>query len=1356
MNALVQDEYGAPDAVLKYQSMPLPLPSAGEVVIEIRSSGCNPIDVAFVGGYVKDIFPASFPCIPGWDCAGKIVEIGEGVENFKEGDEVFAFSIQNFPGGEKQGGADHATGDRQGCYAEYCAVKASSVALKPKSAEFREAGCLPSSSLTAYQGLLTDAGLNLKGGQTCLIINAAGGVGSFAVPLAKSVGATVLATCSTRNLEYVNSLGADHVINYTEGSIVDATLALFPGGVDVVFDLIGGESTAQGYAALKEGGTLVSIVSFECAKDAPPGKTGKSIFVQPNGQQLSLLATMFDAGSLKIPKTTSLLLKDGAQAMADLGAHKTTGKLVLLSKPKLFVIMGYGPMVGNGAAMAFGKNGFAVALVSRTQAKLDAAAAELTAKHGIIAKGFAADLSEPASIPDVLDSIRSYFGGEIDVCLYNACETHPRLPQDLIDRGIKNRAESPAFHAGAALLESSSAINITSMHVTFNVLVARWKARENEAKKGCFLLSGGGFAINGAWSVGWSPTQPSMEIGSAVKAYWKNWAESTSVSLNPLGIQVSCLTIASVVDSSGWSGLDPSKVLGDPALVGGAFFDVQNKPQTEWKADTVWMAPANAVPGAMKASAEAMMHAWEMGDEAGYRSFVSDEGEGMQMEIPSYGLNVRGFGAIWAVRKSMGDAPIDIHTVEDVSVNGTELSCVAKVLSRKTGELQQISDVKFFFSPDLSKVVKYYQTNRDHLPLTLEVMEKTAKTMMTSWEKAKKEEYKAVVTEDLAIELPGNGLSFKGFDTCWNLRVTRPAGYEMNEHRVEDSKLESAGGNVLIATQRSVNYVSGKTVRLGECKFYFTPDGKVNRLEQDNAALPKEIVVLGSSGNVGKATLAALAGNDVPATAGVRDASAENPKNAAIIAMKGIALVQADMSKPETLGPAISEGSTVFIATPGHIDRTALAQAAVKAAVASKAGHIVVISLPVVTVKKGTIFGDQFKPIEDAVKTCGIPFTIVRLPMFMDNILGQPIKDMGAIFMPIMPDQLHDSISVKDIGCAVANVLKAPGKFAGRTLSLGGIKTTMAKTAAIYSNVLGKTVSYTQVPPQAAKESMMGSGWPEWQVDGVLELLALINEGDDSTLLPDHMNNTSEVLGRDGETEAEFMENFKGMFLAKPTIHYWHIKSRTLYINFMLAATGNLDKVTLASNAANGEPLPFPGTPEWAALPPQTKSAWNTIPTLVDKASGVYIGESGAIARWLITKFDLAPADLKLRATMEQSIEKCSDLHASIEAAHVAGYMPPDHDRTGAMDRLFAAGSKLHKLLAGIESTIEGSPFVGSSATPGDYMLAAGLFFCTHLQPDSLDGYPKCKALHDHVVGIEAVKSFVALVPNTFFKRHSD
>jgi len=220
---------------------------------------------------------------------------------------------------------------------------------------------------------------------------------------------------------------------------------------------------------------------------------------------------------------------------------------------------------------------------------------------------------------------------------------------------------------------------------------------------------------------------------------------------------------------------------------------------------------------------------------------------------------------------------------------------------------------------------------------------------------------------------------------------------------------------------------------------------------------------------------------------------------------------------------------------------------------------------------------------------------------------------------------------------------------------------------------------------------------------------------------------------------------------SKPIIYYWgNIKSRNFYIGMMLVGTGKNDKVTWCVNDDAGNPLPYPGTPEWAAIPAKTKSAWGMLPTLHDEASGTSIGESGAITRWLIKKFGLAPDDMKLYATSEQSIEASQGVHTIFSKAQ---YSP---DRTAAMDALFGDESELQKALAGLESSIEGKPFVGSAATPGDYFLAAALMMCTFLQADSLAKYPKCKALHDHVHSLKAVKAYLTTVQYPYFKRNSD
>jgi glutathione S-transferase len=222
---------------------------------------------------------------------------------------------------------------------------------------------------------------------------------------------------------------------------------------------------------------------------------------------------------------------------------------------------------------------------------------------------------------------------------------------------------------------------------------------------------------------------------------------------------------------------------------------------------------------------------------------------------------------------------------------------------------------------------------------------------------------------------------------------------------------------------------------------------------------------------------------------------------------------------------------------------------------------------------------------------------------------------------------------------------------------------------------------------------------------------------------------------------------------SKPIVYYWAgIKSRNFYMALMAAGTGNADNVEFKGSDSAGAAIPYPGTAEWDQVAPQTKSVWGLLPTLVDESSGTYIGESGAITRWLQKKFGVEPDDMKLYALSEQAIEKVGEIHNVLSGAH---YSP---DRTAAMDALFTAGSKLHKILAGFEKVFadDGTPWMAGTATPGDYMIAGSFMILAWLQPDSLDEFPKCKALHDHVAGMESIKAYLETVPYTYFKRNSD
>mmetsp|Transcript_6603 Transcript_6603/g.11103 ORF Transcript_6603/g.11103 Transcript_6603/m.11103 type:complete len:599 (-) Transcript_6603:214-2010(-) len=255
-----------------------------------------------------------------------------------------------------------------------------------------------------------------------------------------------------------------------------------------------------------------------------------------------------------------------------------------------------------------------------------------------------------------------------------------------------------------------------------------------------------------------------------------------------------------------------------------------------------------------------------------------------------------------------------------------------------------------------------------------------------------------------------------------------------------------------------------------------------------------ELIVLGASGYIGVATVNSLTAysKDYIIKAGVRDVS--SAKNSSLVG-GGVKLVQADMSKPKTLVPALNGVKVAFIVVPGHSDRTALGIAAIKACKDAGVQHIVVLSVCSV-VMPGTLFADQFIPIEEYAKECGIRHTIVRLPMFMENVLGQmqSIATSGQFFSPIEPGNVQNCASVGDIGEAVAKIMAFPEKYANKTLTLTGVPVAENDFAVAFSTVLESEVKHVSVAYLDSKASMIGMGMPEWQVDGVIELYKMVNK----------------------------------------------------------------------------------------------------------------------------------------------------------------------------------------------------------------------------------------------------------------------
>ena len=307
MKAVRVHGYGD-SSVLVFEDAPMPTPAEGEVLIRSYASSVNPFDCAARAGYMTGWYPYSFPLTLGLDVSGVVEAVGSGVIEFALGDVVWARP-------------DPA---RNGGYAEYVSVAASDVSFKPKSLDHLHAAALPHVGLTAWRALVDAA--NVTSGQTVLIHAAAGGVGSFAIQLAKSRGANVIGTASGRNLDLLRELGADEVIDYT--AVPFESVAK---GVDVVFDTVGGDTQDRSWGVLKPGGILLSIVQPPAEEIA--AKHGvRQQFVggfPPAGSVLSAIAALVDGGKIKPIIADVHPLSDTAHVHDMVAARHSRGKHIL-------------------------------------------------------------------------------------------------------------------------------------------------------------------------------------------------------------------------------------------------------------------------------------------------------------------------------------------------------------------------------------------------------------------------------------------------------------------------------------------------------------------------------------------------------------------------------------------------------------------------------------------------------------------------------------------------------------------------------------------------------------------------------------------------------------------------------------------------------------------------------------------------------------------------------------------------------------------------------------------------------------------------------------------------------------------
>ncbi|MET8101698.1 NADP-dependent oxidoreductase [Streptomyces sp. NPDC005236] len=306
MRAVRGHRRGGPEELI-YEVAPKPVPGHGDVLIEVRAASVTPGELDWDATWTDsfDDGRPRLPIVPSKEFSGVVAELGHGVTGFRPGEAVYGLIPFT----------------RDGAAAEYVSVPAADLAAKPGSLDHERAAALPLAGLTAWQGLVTHAGV--EPGQRVLVHGGAGGVGSFAVQVAAALGAEVTATAADRDADFVRGLGADTVIDYAEqrfeNEVKDA---------DVVFDTVGGDTLARSWQVLRPGGVLVGVVE---PTEPPEGSDTRAVFfvVEPDRAGLEELNALVDAGRL-IPQVDRIVpLESAPGAYAALEREHRRGKIVL-------------------------------------------------------------------------------------------------------------------------------------------------------------------------------------------------------------------------------------------------------------------------------------------------------------------------------------------------------------------------------------------------------------------------------------------------------------------------------------------------------------------------------------------------------------------------------------------------------------------------------------------------------------------------------------------------------------------------------------------------------------------------------------------------------------------------------------------------------------------------------------------------------------------------------------------------------------------------------------------------------------------------------------------------------------------
>ncbi|WP_088351096.1 NADP-dependent oxidoreductase [Bacillus cereus] len=332
MKAMIIDRYGK--VPMRMAEVPTPEINEYEVLAEIHAASINPIDFKIRDGKVKMLLKYEMPLILGNDFAGVITKVGSKVTRFKVGDEIYARPRKN----------------KIGTFAEYIAIHEDDIALKPKNLSFEEAASIPLVGLTSYQALHDI--MQLQKGQKILIHAGSGGVGTFAIQLAKIMGAIVTTTASEAGANLVTSLGADEIINYKTEKFEDILK-----NYDAVFDTIGGATLEKSFNIIKSGGNIVSVSGMPNARFGKEFGSGffktllfslaskkltalekkhnaqySFLFMKPSGDQLRTIASYIEAGQIKPVIDRVFPFEDAQKAMEYSESGRAKGKIIVKIK----------------------------------------------------------------------------------------------------------------------------------------------------------------------------------------------------------------------------------------------------------------------------------------------------------------------------------------------------------------------------------------------------------------------------------------------------------------------------------------------------------------------------------------------------------------------------------------------------------------------------------------------------------------------------------------------------------------------------------------------------------------------------------------------------------------------------------------------------------------------------------------------------------------------------------------------------------------------------------------------------------------------------------------------------------------